>query len=76
MSTVTVDASREAKIVKNAGAAFCVLGAGFCVGAPIAWSCGAAALTAGVLGTFGVLCAASGAVGVAVGTKRLNSITA
>lgn len=74
MNTVTMDKKREAKIVKNSGTAFCVLGAGFCVGAPIAWTCGAATLTAGVLGTFGVLCAAAGAVGVVFGNKRLSSI--
>lgn len=74
MNTITIDKKREAKIVRNSGIAFFVLGTGICVGAPIAWSCGATALTAGVLGTFGVLCAAAGAVGVVLGDKRLDSI--
>lgn len=74
MNTVTMDKKREAKIIKNAGKAFCVLGVGFCVGAPIAATCGATALTAGVFGTFGVLCAAAGTAGIVVGNKELSSI--
>lgn len=74
MNTVTMDEKREAKIVKSSGAAFCVLGVGFCVGALIATTCGTTALTAGVFGTFGVLCAAAGIAGIVVGNKELSSI--